>query len=138
VLPTAKLDRLFNIPLLSTVALLALPSIKVMGTLQENLQSTQELSNKILNGQLAVGMTPGAVAGEMIGGAGIGSAISVMVSGLVTYLQYKSGNITFDEMKSKLAKDGVKGAITSGALAALSLFIPGGLIGAGRLATPSA
>jgi hypothetical protein len=71
VLPTAKLDRLFNIPLLSTVAVLALPSIKVMGTLQENLQSTQELSNKILNGQLAVGMTPGAVAGEMIGGAGI-------------------------------------------------------------------
>ena len=104
---------------------------KVMGTLQDNLQSAQELSNKILNGQLAVGMTPGAVAGEMIGGAGIGAAISVTVSSLVTYLQYKSGNITFDEMKSKLAKDGVKGAITGGALAGLSLFIPGGLIGAG-------
>jgi hypothetical protein len=104
---------------------------KVMGTLQDNLQSAQELSDKILSGQLAVGMTPGAVAGEMIGGAGIGAAISVTVSSLVTYLQYKSGNITFDEMKSKLAKDGVKGAITGGALAGLSLFIPGGLIGAG-------
>jgi len=104
---------------------------KVMGTLQDNLQSAQELSDKILNGQLAVGMTPGAVIGEMIGGAGIGAAISVTVSSLVTYLQYKSGNITFDEMKSKLAKDGVKGAITGGALAGLSLFIPGGLIGAG-------
>lgn len=104
---------------------------KVMGTLQDNLQSAQELSDKILSGQLAVGMTPGAVAGEMIGGAGIGAAISVTVSSLVTYLQYKSGNITFDEMKLKLAKDGVKGAITGGALAGLSLFIPGGLIGAG-------
>lgn len=104
---------------------------KVMGTLRDNLQSAQELSDKILNGQLAVGMTPGAVAGEMIGGAGIGAAISVTVSSLVTYLQYKSGNITFDEMKSKLAKDGVKGAMTGGALAGLSLFIPGGLIGAG-------
>jgi len=104
---------------------------KVMGTLRDNLQSAQELSDKILNGQLAVGMTPGAVAGEMIGGAGIGAAISVTVSSLVTYLQYKFGNITFDEMKSKLAKDGVKGAMTGGALAGLSLFIPGGLIGAG-------
>ena len=104
---------------------------KVMGTLQDNLQSAQELSDKILNGQLAVGMTPGAVAGELISGAGIGAAISVTVSGLITYLRYKSGNITFDEMKLKLAKDGVKGAITGGALAGLSLFIPGGLIGAG-------
>ena len=104
---------------------------KVTGTLQDNLQSAQELSDKILNGQLAIGMTPGAVAGEMIGGAGIGAAISVTVSSLVTYLQYKSGNITFDEMKSKLAKDGVKGAMTGGALSGLSLFIPGGLIGVG-------
>src|SRR5690606_36874364 len=32
---------------------------KVMGTLQDNLQSAQELSDKILSGQLAVGMTPG-------------------------------------------------------------------------------
>lgn len=104
---------------------------KVMGTLQDNLQSTQELSDKILNEQLAVGMTPGAVAGELIGGAGIGAAISVTVSGLITYLQYKSGNITFDEMKTKLAKDGVKGAVTGSALAGLSLFIPGGLIGTG-------
>ena len=104
---------------------------KVMGTLQDNLQSAQELSDKILNGQLAVGMTPGAVAGELISGAGIGAAISVTVSGLITYLQYKSGNITFGEMKTKLARDGIKGAVTGSALAGLSLFIPGGLIGTG-------
>lgn len=104
---------------------------KVMGTLQDNLDSANELSNKILNEQLAIGMTPGSVAGEMISGAAIGAVISVTVSGLVTYLQYKSGKITFDEMKIKIAKDGLKGAITGGALAGLSLFIPGGIIGAG-------
>ncbi|ALS24621.1 hypothetical protein [Paenibacillus naphthalenovorans] len=104
---------------------------KVMGTLQDNLDSANELSNKILNEQLAVGMTPGSVAGEMISGAAIGAVISVTVSGLVTYLQYKSGKMTFDEMKMKMAKDGLKGTITGGALASLSLFIPGGIIGAG-------
>lgn len=104
---------------------------KVMGTLQDNLDSANELSNKILNEQLAIGMTPGSVAGEMISGAAIGAVISVTVSGLVTYLQYKSGKITFDEMKIKIAKDGLKGVITGGAMASLSLFIPGGIIGAG-------
>lgn len=34
-------------------------------------------------------------------------------------------------MKTKIAKDGLKGAITGGALAGLSLFIPGGIIGVG-------
>lgn len=104
---------------------------KVMGTLQDNQSSAQELSSKVLNEQLAVSMTPGAVAEKVIGGAAIGAVISVGISSLLTYMQYKSGKITLDEMKRKIAKDGVKGAITGGALAGLSLFIPGGIIGFG-------
>lgn len=61
----------------------------------------------------------------------IGAAISVGVSSLLSYLQYKHGKITFEEMKRRIAKDGVKGAITGGALEGLSLFIPGGIIGFG-------
>lgn len=104
---------------------------KVMGTLNDNLDSANELSQKILNSQMAVSMTPGAVTMEILGGTAIGSAISVTVSGLMTYLQYKKGIISFGDMKRKLGKDGVKGTVTGSALAGLSLFIPGGLIGAG-------
>ncbi|ALS25845.1 hypothetical protein IJ21_04130 [Paenibacillus sp. 32O-W] len=104
---------------------------KVMGTLQDNMDSAHELSNKIMHGQLAVGMTPVSVAGEMLSGVAIGVVVSVTVSGLITYMQYKSEKITYDQMKTKIAKDGLKGAITGGALAGLSLFIPGGIIGVG-------
>ena len=63
---------------------------KVMGTLQDNMNSAHELSNKIMHGQLAVGMTPVSVAGEMLSGSAIGAVVSVTVSGLITYMQYKS------------------------------------------------
>lgn len=104
---------------------------KVMGTLQDKQNSAQELSNKVLNEQLALNMTAGAVAEKAIGGAVIGCAISITISSLLSYMQYRAGTITFDEIKRRLAKEGVKGAITGGALAGLSLFIPGGVIGLG-------
>ncbi|MGN7384086.1 hypothetical protein [Paenibacillus sp. SAFN-117] len=104
---------------------------KVMGTLQDNQNSAQELSNKVLNEELALNITAGEVAEKVIGGAVIGAAISVGVSSLLSYLQYINGKITFEEMKRRIAKDGVKGAITGGALAGLSLFIPSGIIGFG-------
>ncbi|MFC6334259.1 hypothetical protein ACFP56_16645 [Paenibacillus septentrionalis] len=104
---------------------------KVMGTLQDNQNSVQELSNKVLNEELAVSITAGEVAEKVVGGAVIGAAISIGVSSLLSYLQYKNRKITFEEMKRRIAKDGVKGAITGGALAGLSLFIPGGIIGFG-------
>lgn len=104
---------------------------KVMGTLQNNQNSVQELSNKVLNEELAVSITAGEVAEKVVGGAVIGAVISVGVSSLLSYLQYKNGKITIEEMKRRIAKDGAKGAITGGALAGLSLFIPGGVIGFG-------
>lgn len=104
---------------------------KVMGTLQDNQNSVQELRNKVLNEELALNITAGEVTEKVVGGAVIGAAISVGVSSLLSYLQYKNGKITFEEMKRRIAKDGVKGAITGGALAGLSLFIPGGIIGFG-------
>jgi hypothetical protein len=67
----------------------------------------------------------------MVDGAAVGAVVSVTVSALVHYLQYRAGRITFDEMKVKIAQSGMKGVITGGALAGLSLFIPGGLIGYG-------
>lgn len=104
---------------------------KVMGTLQDNLNSAQELSDKVLNEQLALGITAGEVAEKVVGGAAIGAVISVGISSLIAYMQYKNGKITLEEMKRRIAKDGVKGAITGGVLAGLSIFIPAGIIGLG-------
>ncbi|WP_106769625.1 hypothetical protein [Paenibacillus faecalis] len=61
----------------------------------------------------------------------MGAAISVGISGLLSYLQYKNGKITFEEMKRRIAKDGVKERLQAEQLAGLSLFIPGGVIGFG-------
>ncbi|RAV02697.1 hypothetical protein [Paenibacillus sp. YN15] len=104
---------------------------KVMGTLQDNLDSAHELGDKILHHDLATGFTPTTVAPEMLGGAAVGAAISVTVSGLLAFFQYQSGRMTLEQLRTKLAKDGLKGAVTGGTLAGLSLFIPGGLIGHG-------
>lgn len=104
---------------------------KAMGTLQDNLDSAHELGDKILRHDLATGFTPTTFAPEMLGGAAIGAAISVTISGLLAFLQYQSGHITLEQLRTKLAKDGLKGAVTGGTLAGLSLFIPGGLIGHG-------
>lgn len=102
-----------------------------MGTLQDNLASAQYLSGEILSGQMAVDFTPLNVGGQMIGGGMIGAAVSVTVSGLIDFIAYKQGRIAKGELKRRLGKAGVKGAITGSALAGLSLFIPGGIIGFG-------
>lgn len=104
---------------------------RAFGTLQDNLSSAEDLKQKILHEQLALQMTPESVAREVIGGGMIGAAISVTVSSLMTFMQYKAGKLSIDELKQKIAQDGLKGVITGGSLAGLSLFIPGGIIGCG-------
>jgi hypothetical protein len=104
---------------------------KVMGTIQNNLDSAHKLSEKILSEQLPVSFSSDAVLHKMADGAAIGAVVSVTVAALIHFMQYRSGKITFDELKVKIAQGGVKGAVTGGALAGLSLFIPGGLIGYG-------
>lgn len=104
---------------------------KVMGTLDSNAASAEALKEKILSGDLSVGFTPVDVTEKLLGGAAIGAAISVTVSGLVQFIQYKNGQISWEQLKERLGKDALKGSIAGGVLAGLTLFIPGGLIGHG-------
>ncbi|MFC5405101.1 hypothetical protein [Cohnella soli] len=111
---------------------LGLPNpTKVMGTIQGNNDSAQHLSEQFLSGHMETGMSVGSIADKVVGGSVIGAAISVTVSGLLYYMQYRSGRMTFQEFKVRTAQSCAKGAITGGALAGLSLFIPGGLVGWG-------
>lgn len=104
---------------------------KVMGTIEENAKSANALKDKVQSGQMATELTATEAAKKIAGGAVIGAVISVGISSLFNYIAYKKGKISKSEMYTRIGKDGAKGAITGGALAGLSLFVPGGIIGFG-------
>jgi hypothetical protein len=105
--------------------------VKVMGSVEQNAKSADALKDKVQSGQMATELTTKEVAGKIAGGAVIGAAISIGISSLFNYIAYKKGEINREEMFTRVGKDGAKGAITGGALAGLSLFVPGGIIGIG-------
>lgn len=105
--------------------------LKAVGSVEENRQSAEALKNKIESGKMTTELTVQDVTRKAVGGAVIGAAISISISGLFNYIAFKKGDITQEELLKRIGKDGAKGAITGGALAGLSLFVPGGLIGAG-------
>lgn len=104
---------------------------RVMGTVESNAESADALKDKIQSSNMAPSLTPQAVLGKVASGACIGAAVSIGISAIMHFSAYRKGKITFQQFMSRLGKDGAKGAITGGALAGLSLFIPGGLIGMG-------
>ncbi|WP_377890409.1 hypothetical protein [Alkalihalobacillus sp. R86527] len=105
--------------------------VKVMGTVKENSDSVNALNDKIQSGQMTTELSTKAVVDKVAGGVVIGAAISIGISSLFNFIAYKKGEISKPELISRIGKDGVKGAITGGALAGLSLFVPGGIIGIG-------
>lgn len=105
--------------------------VKVMGSVEQNAKSVDALKDKIQSGQMATELTTKEVVGKIAGGTVIGAAISIGISSLFNFIAYKKGEISSEEMLSRVGKDGAKGAITGGALAGLSLFVPGGIIGIG-------
>ncbi|MFW6017104.1 MAG: hypothetical protein ACOCRK_11750 [bacterium] len=104
---------------------------KVMGTIQENADSADRLSDKILSNKMETQLTIKSSAKKIAGGAVVGAAVCVGISSITNYIDYKNGKITKEEMFSNIGKDGAKGGITGGALSGLSLFIPGGILGFG-------
>jgi len=104
---------------------------KIMGSIKDNANSAKSLEEKVLSGYMVTELNLQAVVEKVAGGVAIGAVISVGISSLFNYIDYKNGKISKKEMISKIGKDGAKGAITGGALAGLSLFIPPGVIGFG-------
>ncbi|MDV6377751.1 hypothetical protein ORD22_05670 [Sporosarcina sp. GW1-11] len=105
--------------------------VKMMGSVEDNAKSARELKDRVQSGQMATELTTKEVMGKVAGGAVIGAAISIGISSLFNFIAYTKGEISKKEMLTRVGKDGAKGAITGGALAGLSLFVPGGIIGIG-------
>lgn len=104
---------------------------RVMGSIEENAESAQKLKEKIESGNMATEITLKNAGKKIAGGAIIGAGISIGISTLFAFIDYKNGKIDKKEMSIKIGKEGTKGAITGGALSGLSLFVPGGIIGFG-------
>lgn len=105
--------------------------VKVMGSVEQNAKSADALKDKVQSGQMVTEFTVKEAADKVAGGAAIGAVISIGISSLFNFIAYKKGEINKEEMLTRVGKDGAKGAITGGALAGISLFVPGGVIGIG-------
>ena len=92
-------------------------------------KSTERLTEKIKNGQASSTVTLEQLGKKMAQGAVIGAAISLTVSSITNFIRYKNGEITEKEAFRDVGQDAVKGALVGGAMAGITLFLPGGAIG---------
>lgn len=99
------------------------------GTSQSVRTDAERLYQEMVEGEATTQITGGVVAEQMAKGAIIGALVSFSISSVLNYIKYKNGEITEDEAFREIGEDSVKGVITGGAMAGVSLFLPGGVIG---------
>lgn len=92
-------------------------------------ESNQRLKNKIMNGQAVTAPTIQQVGQKMAQGAIVGAAVGVTVSSITNYVRYKNGEITEKEAFRDVSEDTIKSAVVGGAMAGITIFLPGGAIG---------
>lgn len=92
-------------------------------------KSNERLKNKILDGQATTKPTLEQVGKKMGQGAIVGAAVSLTVSSITSYVRYKNGEIDMKEAFSNISEETLKGALVGGALAGVTIFLPGGVIG---------
>jgi len=85
--------------------------------------ATQQRYEAASQGNIDVGVTVNGILKEVGKGAVIGSVLYVSVSAFTNYKKYKSGNLSFDEFAELLAKDGAKGGIMGGSMAAINVGV---------------
>lgn len=95
-------------------------------TIQE---SNKRLEKKILDGQATTAPTFQQVSQKMAQGAIVGAAVAVTVSTITTYVRYKNGELTKEEAFGNVAEETVKGSLVGGAMGAVTIFLPGGVVG---------
>lgn len=91
--------------------------------------SNKRLEEKILDGQATTAPTPKQVGLKTAQGAVVGAAVAVTVSTITTYIRYKSGELTKDEAFRDVAEKTANGALVGSAMSAVTIFLPGGVIG---------
>lgn len=103
--------------------------VSELGTKNTTKASTDRLMEKMKNGKANPNVTLGEVGKQMKQGAVIGAAVNVSIASIKGYLDYKNGKVTKEEAFISIGKEGIKGALLGGAMAGVSIFIPGGPIG---------
>ena len=91
--------------------------------------SNKRLEQKILDGQASTAPTLQQIGSKMLQGAVVGAAVTVTVSTIITYVRYKNGELDAREAFEGVAEDTLKGALVGGAMGAVTIFLPGGVIG---------
>ena len=102
------------------------------GTAKSVRADADRLYQKASDGKASTSITGSEVGAKMAQGAIIGAAVSLTISSVINYVKYKNGEITSTEAFRDIGEDTVKGLITGGAMAGITLFFPvlsGGIIG---------
>lgn len=92
-------------------------------------QNAQRLLEKTKSGAAVTEASAAQVAAKAANGAIIGAAIGLTVSGITSYVRYKTGELTADEMFREVTEDTTKSAIVGAGVAAVTIFLPPGAIG---------
>ena len=104
------------------------PVVEKNSTEQIN-DSNKRLEKKILDGQATTAPTLEQIGSKMAQGAVVGAAVAVTVSTITTYVRYKNGELDKQEAYGIVAEDTLKGALVGGAMGAVTIFLPAGVIG---------
>lgn len=86
-------------------------------------QRANERYNDALAGNIDVGITLEGFLKQVGQGALIGATLYVGVSALTNYRNYKKGLLSFDEFAEVLIKDGAKGGVIGGSMAAINVGV---------------
>ena len=91
--------------------------------------SNKRLEQKILDGQASTAPTLKQIGSKMLQGAVVGAAVAVTISTITTYVRFKNGELDTRAALESVAEDTLKGALVGGAMGAVTIFLPGGVIG---------
>ena len=103
--------------------------VQEMNTAEQIREANERLKEKIMKGQVATAPTARAVAQKMAQGAVVGAAVAVTISGITSYVRYKNGELTREEAFRNIAEETLKGALVGGAMGAVTIFLPAGVVG---------
>lgn len=92
-------------------------------------KSNERLRQKMEAGQAVTSVKPDQVMQKMAQGAVIGAAIGLTISGIQQYIRYRNGMITRKEAFLQISEDGVRSVLSGGAMAGITIFLPGGIVG---------
>lgn len=95
------------------------------GVQEDNIRMT----DKIKSGEAVASPTLRQVGEKALQGAVVGAAVSLTVSAITNYVRFKNGQLTAREAFSEISEETIKGALVGGAMGAITIFLPGGVVG---------